>query len=484
MRTLRRIILWVILAAIALLAVLSIVGALRGADRAKDLFNSAPLVGYWFVLAALLASGFVFFKRLIRSPAALGMHLGSLLVVTGAMWGSEAGHDLRRALFGSEKVPGGYMAIHEGHRENRILDGGTMTPIAELPFHVHLKDFWIEYYPSKQKTWSLVVMAPVRDGAGHVLEERQVDVPWTVGRPADVPLTRARVTVLQYIDHAAPTFDEGTEPVIEISLADDRKVTLPARAGAETDLAAPKMKVRVMQVFKNMRLRGTGDDREIVDLPDEGTNPAVLVHITEPDGTTHNRYLMALVPMHGYRDPGPPMAYVFPEPTGARADPSSRVPAMEVLAACDGRELRHWFLPAEDDPYVSVDLAPLLSGEQAPAHGDAQTALFLVKPTGPIRDYFSELSVLEDGKQVAAKVIEVNDPLHWGGYHFYQADYDKQAGRYTVLLVTSDSGLWAVWIGFVLLVAATFWRFWGEAVIGYVTQRPSLAEGDGNQPRA
>ena len=149
MRTLRRIILWVVLAVIALLAVLSIVGALRGADRAKDLFNSAPLVAYWFVLAALLAAGFVFFKRLIRSPAALGMHLGSLLVLTGAMWGSDTGHDVRRALLDSEKVPGGYMVIYEGRRENRILEHKTMAPIAELPFDVRLNDFWIEYYPPR-----------------------------------------------------------------------------------------------------------------------------------------------------------------------------------------------------------------------------------------------------------------------------------------------------------------------------------------------
>jgi len=480
MRTVRQIILWLVLAAIGLLAGLSIVGAFLGADRARDLFNSPPLLVYWFVLAALLVAGFVFFKRLIRSPAALGMHLGSLLVLGGAMWGSEAGHGVARAFFDSDKVPGGYMVIHEDSQENHLLDGSTMTPIAELPFQVHLKDFWIEYYPSKQKTWSLVVVAPVRDGAGHAVEERQVDVPWTLGQPTDVPLTRARLTVLQYLEHATPTFDEGAKPVIEIRLPGDKTVTLAAREGAETVLDDPKMTVHVVKVFENMRLRGTGEDREIVDLPGEGTNPAVLVHLVEPDGTTHKRYLMALVPMHRYRDPGPPMAYVFPEATGARADPSSPVPAMEVLVEHDGREMRHWFLPGEDDPYVSVDLAPLVSGKDELARDDAQTALFLVKPTGPIRDYFSELSVLEDGKQVAAKVIEVNDPLHWGGYHFYQADYDKQAGRYTVLSVTSDSGLLAVWIGFALLVAATFWRFWGEATIGYVTQRRRACEGDGD----
>ena len=486
MGTLRRIILWLVLAAAVVLAVLSMVGAFLGADRAKDLFNSAPLVAYWFVLAALLAAGFVFFRRLITSPAALGMHLGSLLVLAGAMWGSEAGHDVARAFFGSEKVPGGYMVVHEDDHENRLLDAGTMAPIAELPFAVHLKDFWIEYYPSKQKTWGLVFAGPVRDGAGRVVEERQVDVPWTIGKPVDVPLTQARLTVLQYLEHATPTFDEGAEPAIEIALPGERKVTLAPRAGAEIDLEDPKMKVRVVRVFANMRLRGTGENREIVDLPGEGTNPGALVHLIEPDGTTHQRYLMALVPMHGYRDPGPPMAYVLPEPTGARPDPSSPVPAMEVLVERDGRSLRHWFLPGEGDPYVSVDLAPLLSDkdepahEDDPAHGHAQTALFLVKPTGPIRDYFSELSVMEDGKQVAAKVIEVNHPLHWGGYHFYQADYDKQAGRYTVLSVSSDSGLLAVWIGFTLLVAATFWRFWGEAAVGYVAQRRRAGEGGAN----
>jgi len=493
MRTVRRIMLWVVLAAIVVLAVLSVVGAFLKADRAKDLFNSPPLVAYWFVLAAVLAAGFVFFRRLITSPAALGMHLGSLLVLAGAMWGSEAGHDVRRALVGSQKVPGGYMVLYEGHRENRILgpkSRASDAPVAELPFYVHLKDFWIEYYPSKQKTWDLFVVGPVRDGAGHVVERRQVNVPWTVGQPTDLPLTRARLTVLQYLEHAEPTFDDEAEPVIEIALPGDTKAVLPARVGAEIDLDEPKMTVRVVKVFENMRLRGTGDDRRIVDLPGEGTNPAVLVHLVEADGTTHQRYLMALVPMHGYRDPGPPMAYVFPEPTGARADPSSAVPAMEVLVECDGRSLRHWFLPAEADPYVSVDLAPLVSGKTEPAGDDAQTALFLAKPTGPIRDYFSELSVIEDGKQVAAKVIQVNDPLHWGGYHFYQADYDKQAGRYTVLSVTSDSGWWwgslpgLVPVGFALLVAATFWRFWGEAVVRYVGQRHAAGGGSANSPRA
>ncbi|GAH13017.1 unnamed protein product, partial [marine sediment metagenome] len=64
-----------------------------------------------------------------------------------------------------------------------------------------------------------------------------------------------------------------------------------------------------------------------------------------------------------------------------------------------------------------------------------------------IRDYLSDIVVIENEKEVASKVIEVNHPLHYGGYHFYQHSYDSEAGKYTILLVTSDSGLYAVYGG-------------------------------------
>ena len=68
-----------------------------------------------------------------------------------------------------------------------------------------------------------------------------------------------------------------------------------------------------------------------------------------------------------------------------------------------------------------------------------------------IRDYFSDVTVIKDGKEVAGKTIEVNHPLHYGGYHFYQYSYDSEAGEYTILSVTSDSGLYIVYTGYWLL---------------------------------
>jgi hypothetical protein len=82
--------------------------------------------------------------------------------------------------------------------------------------------------------------------------------------------------------------------------------------------------------------------------------------------------------------------------------------------------------------------------------------------SGMVKDYFSDLVVIKDGKEVLKKTIQVNDPLYYGGYHFYQSSYDDKAGQYTVLSVTSDTGLYAVFTGFFLLCLGVVWQFWGK----------------------
>jgi hypothetical protein len=82
-----------------------------------------------------------------------------------------------------------------------------------------------------------------------------------------------------------------------------------------------------------------------------------------------------------------------------------------------------------------------------------------------IRDYFSDVVVIEDGKEIVGKMIEVNHPLHYGGYHFYQHSYDSQAHKYTILSVTSDSGLYAVYGGYWLLCLGVLWQFWFRHIV-------------------
>lgn len=78
----------------------------------------------------------------------------------------------------------------------------------------------------------------------------------------------------------------------------------------------------------------------------------------------------------------------------------------------------------------------------------------------PIKDYISRVDVIQNGVVVKSADLEVNHPLHFGGFHFYQYSYDNKQHQYTVLQVVSDTGLSVVYAGFILLVAGTVWYFW------------------------
>jgi hypothetical protein len=85
-----------------------------------------------------------------------------------------------------------------------------------------------------------------------------------------------------------------------------------------------------------------------------------------------------------------------------------------------------------------------------------------------IRDYFSDVVVIEEGKEILSKTIEVNHPLHYGGYHFYQHSYDSEAGKYTILSVTSDSGLYLVYSGYWMLCIGVIWQLWLIHIAAYI----------------
>ncbi|MHC4530378.1 MAG: cytochrome c biogenesis protein ResB [Planctomycetota bacterium] len=98
---------------------------------------------------------------------------------------------------------------------------------------------------------------------------------------------------------------------------------------------------------------------------------------------------------------------------------------------------------------------------------------YLSKEPQMISDYFSDLLVIDHGKETISKTIEVNHPLYYKGYHFYQHSYDSKAGQYTILSVTSDSGLYAVYVGYWLLCLGVLWQFWFRHIAGYIKRKKS-----------
>jgi hypothetical protein len=117
-----------------------------------------------------------------------------------------------------------------------------------------------------------------------------------------------------------------------------------------------------------------------------------------------------------------------------------------------------------DNPVVRVRAAkdePRFLKPRQPLRLSGGKVLVLVHKEGEtVRDYLSELSVVEAGRVVKTETIEVNYPLEHGGYVFYQADYRPDDPTFSGFQVVSDPGLWIVYLGLLLnalgIVCAVF----------------------------
>lgn len=321
----RRALMWVALALIVCLTLLSIYGSFLSASRAKQFFNSLPMAIYWVAFVLLLVVAVISFRRLLRVPALLLAHAGCIFVLVGSLWGSQAGHDMRRRLGGADKVTKGHMVVFEGQAENQVVSQDDQQK-KELPFSIRLKDFRIEHY-----------------------------------YPGD----------------------------LHVQTPQGRSWTFPAEIGTEFSLGAGRGTITVTRAFKNYRVLFEGGRSVAIDHPGPGSNPTIEVRIKDPNGATTHRYIS-----------------------------------------------EHRRTPTR--------------------HGDK----LLLSYQRVIRDYVSELQVVKDGMIVVEKNVEVNHPLHFGGYHFYYYSYDDQPSEHTVLMVVSDIGLPLVYTGYMMLCIGIFWHFW------------------------
>jgi hypothetical protein len=91
--------------------------------------------------------------------------------------------------------------------------------------------------------------------------------------------------------------------------------------------------------------------------------------------------------------------------------------------------------------------------------------IYRQKDTEP-RDFRSELVVLDRaGRELARKVVSVNDPLRYRGYWFYQSNYNPDDLTVSGIMVVREPGLWLTFLGFACLVAGLFWMFYLRPVL-------------------
>ena len=150
--------LWVPLIVIILLIFFSIYGAFLGSEGAQNFFNCPVLMAYWFVLGLMLIAGSIIFRRLLL------IHIGCILVLLGAMLGSDAGHGFRQKLLGINKIRKGQMLIYQGQESNKVKTEKD-SQIKELPFSIRLKEFRVDYYEPKYQRYSEDKFLPSYRGA-------------------------------------------------------------------------------------------------------------------------------------------------------------------------------------------------------------------------------------------------------------------------------------------------------------------------------
>jgi hypothetical protein len=165
---------------LAFLIYTSILSAFYGSGKASLFFNSLGMSLFWLALLAALLVSFVTFKPLRRSPGPMLIHLACILIIAGSIYGSRSAHLLRQRFFGEQKIYDGYIVLHEGASDNRLISQDQSELLGELPFHLALKRFSIEYYPTvradqaqvKQYTSSVIFVSP----EGKKLDEKKVSV--------------------------------------------------------------------------------------------------------------------------------------------------------------------------------------------------------------------------------------------------------------------------------------------------------------------
>lgn len=205
-------IIWLASAGIFLLAGLSVFAAFLGSEKARGVFNSVPLTISWLILATLLVVSIIALRNIRRRPGMMAIHLGTLLIICGAMWGSDYAHELRHRWLGRDKLVFGQVK----------LQPGMVARLDDL--QLKLEKAWVEYYPPAQPHWNFFYEATDLD----TTEVTYQPVYWQKDQPAELGKSGIRMTVLEYITDQSSAGRHGrlAPPVIMLEL------TTPSRAGS------------------------------------------------------------------------------------------------------------------------------------------------------------------------------------------------------------------------------------------------------------
>ena len=96
----------------------------------------------------------------------------------------------------------------------------------------------------------------------------------------------------------------------------------------------------------------------------------------------------------------------------------------------------------------------------------------------PPRDWRSHLAILEEGEVVKEGVAEVNGPVVFGGYAFFQSDADPNRPDYSGLQVVRDPAWLPVKTGLWLLLLGISWVFYVQPLMDRMSKKGPRSSGE------
>lgn len=403
--------------------------SLLGGIYSDDILRSRFYQSWWFraiVSGVCVLTVYCLTRwRRVRSGF-IPVHLAFVLLCTGA-------------LMASFTETRNYMMVGRG-QVTRVLTDGQGKAQGELPFQIRLNQFSIEHYPQEPRLLLVQdnhILASVTAKEGNVLKHEGIQLevlgvkkpevkPPDVSKPVSLILQHpadgsARLAVVR---------GEGTEPLETFEAKPDTVFKVPALTS----------EVKVLRYFHDFIISAN----EPTNRSDQPNNPAVKLLYTALDsGETREAWMFAKFPDFGS---GKGSAH------GAGHE-INKEPKLQVRVL--GTK------PVEVE--LNREQAILLpGGDEHAGHAghNHQPLLFWDHSEGAVKDFLSDLSVLINDQEVQRQTIEVNLPLKYQGYIFYQMSYDKDNLSYTTLEVVRDPWLPLFYIGALLLVLGTIRMCW------------------------
>ncbi len=405
---------------LALIAVASIVGTILPGPAAQRYVYDR----LWFhillgLLGLDLAVCMVWRKRIGMARIwSLLSHSGILLVLVGAMV----------TLILAER---GTIVIREGQTLSAYVPEGGQGARGKpepLGFGVKLVDFRLVRYPSVDYLYVMRRDAkPISPAARSRLRDRLRVAP---GQALDIPGTEYRLTGVAFLPR-------GGDGVVEVTMPDGTRTSVPATVGTTQQLGRKGLALKILRYEPSFKI--DFKTKEVTSDSAEPTNPVVQVALVRDKAEEKPRWLFARVPDFRHSKRG----------------------AMK-LAKMKMRYLHPSFpvLTAEVEMPSGTQRVRFENGKGVPSPWDPTLILGYERAAGRVKEYESEVEVIENGRVVRRHVIQVNSPLVHKGTRLSQISYDDKNLRYTVLGVSRDSGVWFVYAGFVALTLGLMGKFY------------------------